>query len=97
MSNYFDSLDVDPLVLLNQPRHVLVERLRAKQVYDLRKSREFCEESLSEFIKQAWHIVEPANPYVGNWHIEFIAHHLEAITNGEITRLLINVPPGAQS
>jgi predicted phage terminase large subunit-like protein len=48
---------------------------------------------LAEFIKQAWHIVEPT-PYVHGWHIDAICEHLEAITNGQITRLLINVIPG---
>jgi predicted phage terminase large subunit-like protein len=57
--------------------------------------------SLVEFIKQAWHIVEPGAPYIHGWHIDFIADHLTAITdgieldNGRIyNRLLINVPPG---
>ena len=60
-----------------------------------------CEESLVEFIQQAWHIVEPGADYVHNWHVDMIAEHLEAITYGlEIedigiyNRLLINVPPG---
>lgn len=58
------------------------------------------EESLVDFIRQAWHIVEPGVPYVHGWHIDFICEHLEAITDGvEIddspyNRLLINVPPG---
>ena len=34
------------------------------------------ERSLAEFIKQAWHVVEPANPYIDNWHIGAIAEHL---------------------
>ena len=88
-------LNIDPYSLLGVPKHILVEKAKAKYVYDLRKSREMCEASLSEFIKQAWHVIEPAQPYVHNWHIDFIARHLEAITNGEINRLLINVPPGA--
>lgn len=88
-------IDVDPYDLLQEPKHVLIERLRAKQVYALRKSREACEASLSEFIKQAWHIIEPSQTYIHNWHIDFIAAHLEAISSGEINRLLINVPPGA--
>lgn len=29
------------------------------------------------------------------WHIDAMAEHLEAVTSGQITRLLINVPPGA--
>ena len=59
------------------------------------------EESLAEFIKQAWHVIEPAEPYVHGWHIDFICEHLEAITRGDelddgtpYNRLLVNVPPG---
>ena len=58
------------------------------------------EESLSEFIRQAWHVIEPGQPYVHGWHIDFLCEHLEAITRGEevdgkpYNRLLVNVPPG---
>ncbi|MGE7415457.1 phage terminase large subunit [Methylobacterium tarhaniae] len=52
------------------------------------------EESLAGFIRRAWPVIEPATPYVHGWHIDAIAEHLEAITDGQITRLLINVPPG---
>jgi len=48
--------------------------------------------SLSEFIRQAWPYVE-TRPYVHNWHIDAIADHLEAVTKGQIKRLIINVPP----
>jgi phage terminase large subunit-like protein len=54
-----------------------------------------CERSLSEFVKAAWHVLEPSTAYVSNWHIEAICQHLEAVTNGVITRLLINIPPGS--
>lgn len=50
--------------------------------------------SLSSFIKAAWHILEPGQTYVHGWHIDALSEHLEAVTRGEITRLLINVPPG---
>ena len=53
-----------------------------------------CEDSLAGFIRRAWHVIEPGMPYVHGWHIEAIAEHLEAITSGQIDRLLINVPPG---
>lgn len=53
-----------------------------------------CEKSLYKFTETMWEFVEPANPFVGNWHIETICEHLEAVTDGEITRLLINIPPG---
>lgn len=53
------------------------------------------EKSLYEFVKLMWSEVEPANPYVDGWHIKAICDHLQAITEGDILRLLINVPPGA--
>jgi predicted phage terminase large subunit-like protein len=31
---------------------------------------------------------------VHGWHIDAMAEHLEAVTAGQITRLLINIPPG---
>ncbi len=56
--------------------------------------REFCARSLAAFVRRAWPVVEPSAAYVHGWHIDAIAAHLEAVTRGEITRLLINVPPG---
>lgn len=56
--------------------------------------RELAERSLHEFVRQAWHVLEPAKPYSDNWHIQAICEHLEAIRNGHIRNLLINVPPG---
>ncbi len=53
-----------------------------------------CEESLAGFIRRAWHVIEPGQPYTHGWHIDAIAEHLEAVTAGKINRLLINVPPG---
>lgn len=49
--------------------------------------------SLYEFVKQAWHVVEPGVAFVPSWHIEQICEHLEAITSGDIRKLLINIPP----
>ena len=51
------------------------------------------DDDLYEFVKQAWHVVEPGVPFVPGWHIELICEHLQAITTGEIRRLLINIPP----
>ena len=49
--------------------------------------------SLYEFVRQAWHVVEPGAEFVPSWHIQVICEHLEAITSGEIRKLLINIPP----
>ena len=56
--------------------------------------RELCRRSLADFAKLAWHILEPATPLKWGWALDAICQHLEAVTNGEITRLLMNVPPG---
>lgn len=55
---------------------------------------ELCRRSLADFIRLAWPVIEPGQPYVHGWHIDAIADHLAAVTRGEINRLLINIPPG---
>lgn len=51
------------------------------------------ERSLRTYVELAWHILEPHTPFLQNWHIDLLSEHLEAVTAGEVTRLLINVPP----
>ena len=53
-----------------------------------------CADSLANFTRQSWHVLEPGQPYVHGWHLDAISEHLEAVTHGQITRLLITVPPG---
>lgn len=57
------------------------------------KMRRDASASLYEFVKQSWGVVEPGVPFVGSWHIETICEHLEAVSAGDIQRLLINIPP----
>lgn len=63
--------------------------------------KKLCADSLSQFVKRAWSVVEPGLTYIHGWHIDFICAHLEAITRGDrldsgdiYNRLLINIPPG---
>lgn len=56
--------------------------------------REYCARSLANFVREAWHVLEPGQPYIHGWHVDAICEHLEAITNGDLNRLLINIPPG---
>lgn len=49
--------------------------------------------SLREFARQAWHVVEPATPFVDGWHVGCIAEHLEALTALQLRKLIINIPP----
>lgn len=70
-----------------------LEEERERVAHDAERIRERCR-SLSGFIREAWHILEPNNAYVHGWHIDAIAQHLEAVTDGRISRLIINEPPG---
>ncbi|SDP78307.1 phage uncharacterized protein (putative large terminase), C-terminal domain-containing protein [Desulforhopalus singaporensis] len=56
-------------------------------------NKELAERSLSHFIRQAWKVIEPGTPYIHNWHIDAICEHLEAVTNGQLQDLVINIPP----
>jgi len=83
------------MTVINLPRGIDAKAQR--RLIEKRK----CELSLAEFVKAAWHVIEPEQPYCHGWHIDFICAHLEAITRGELNgdgtyynRLLINVPPG---
>ena len=71
----------------------LARRNQANQDNSVEASKERCK-TLAGFIREGWHLVEPLMPLVWNWHIDALCDHLEAVTRGEITRLLINVPPG---
>lgn len=68
------------------------ERKRVRE--DAQAIRDRCI-SLAGFVREAWHVLEPTQTYVHNWHIDAICAHLEAVTDGRINRLLINVPPGS--
>lgn len=57
--------------------------------------RELGRRSLAEFIRIAWPVMLPGDEYVHNWHIDAICEHLQAVVDGEIKRLIINVPPGS--
>ena len=56
---------------------------------------ELAKRSLLEFTRQAWPILEPARPLVEGWPIQAMCEHLEAVDRGEITKLLITIPPGS--
>jgi predicted phage terminase large subunit-like protein len=58
------------------------------------KIEEKAEESLLEFAKYVWPVVEPSTPFVTGWVLEAVCEHLEAVSYGYLRRLLINVPPG---
>lgn len=70
------------------------EALAYLEALQRRQEAKVYENSLIDFIEYAWPVVEPATPFRRGWAIEAICEHLEAVTKGEITRLVINVSPG---
>src|SRR6185436_10549974 len=59
-----------------------------------RVKTERAQRSFKAFVKQAWPILEPTAEFVDGLHIEAICSHLQAVTEGRIAHLIINVPPG---
>lgn len=82
MQNSFENTSVERLKLLASA----IDRLKALE------EAERLESSLIEFYKAAWQTIDPA-PYVDGWHLHAIAEHLEAVSNGDIRKLLITMPP----
>lgn len=48
---------------------------------------------LRGFVAWAWPLVEPATPFAQAWHIDYVCDVLEAVTAGQLTRVVINLPP----
>lgn len=76
------------------PRSERADLLAMLEEKELRQTRKACAASLATFVREAWQVVEPGTLYVHGPHIDVVCQKLEAVTRGEITRLLINIPPG---
>lgn len=68
-----------------------IERKRSGQT--LADQAEAWSADLYTFLKQAWPVLEPDTPFVEGWHIRSVCQHLEAVSAGELRRLIINIPP----
>ena len=51
-----------------------------------------CEDSLYTFLRNAWKYIDPSG-WRDGWPIEAVAEHLQAVVDGDIKRLIINIPP----
>ncbi len=45
------------------------------------------------FVRLCWPLLESSRSFVEGWHLDALALHLQAVSNGEIKRLLVNMPP----
>lgn len=74
------------------------DKIRFMKLLD-EKEKRLCEKSYYAFFEKAWEVMEPKNPYVPNWHVEYLCKILEE----EVHRigkklpkdkdLIINIPP----
>lgn len=51
------------------------------------------EDNLYEFVQEAWEYVDCDN-FIPTYHIKVVCDHLQAVADGKIKRLIINIPPG---
>lgn len=60
------------------------------------------EKAFRHFVRQAWHVVEPATPFQHNWHIDDLCDHLQSLIlwppathTPPIRNFLVTMPPRA--
>jgi hypothetical protein len=62
-------------------------RLKDKKITNLAKNK------MKYFLRKAFSIINPATKIKWNWHLNYICDILEAVADGKIKRLMINIPP----
>lgn len=71
-----------------------LDRVRVSHAETIEEDREAISKGgLLEFTRRAWGQIETVD-FREAWYHAAIAEHLEAVTIGEIKRLIINIPPG---
>ena len=68
-----------------------IER-RLSSIWEKRQEKKKLEGSLIDFFEAAWPQFDAA-PFMDNWHLHAVAEHLQAVSDGHIKKLLVNIPP----
>lgn len=53
---------------------------------------ELMRRDLYKFTREAWNVFDPAD-FLPSWHLDVICEHLTWVSTGDITRLIISMPP----
>lgn len=81
--------------MVSAERSLLLEELgRNPRTFRDAHAKRRCESRLIDFVELMWPVLDPGQPFIRSWPQEAICAHLEAVTDGRITKLAINVPPG---
>jgi predicted phage terminase large subunit-like protein len=68
--------------------------LNTPEAERVREQAAACKASFAEFFRQAWAVMEPAKSLIEGYHTDACLRHLQAVGDGEIRRLVANLPPG---
>ncbi len=55
---------------------------------------EECRRSFAAFVRRAWPLAGTTEPLIWGWHLDALCSHIQAVEEGQIRRLLINIAPG---
>jgi hypothetical protein len=69
-------------------REQLTLRVIARAKLPMAQERAELEGNLLKFVEAAWPSLDPA-PYQSTWAIDALCEHLQAVTQGQIKRLLV--------
>lgn len=75
------------------------EELRKKVLIERQLEKIRCERSYADFVKSAWHVLEPDTELIWNWHLDYLCDEVEkqlrriAAKEPREYHLVINVPP----
>lgn len=72
----------------------MMSSLKLTEADYLAAQRELYSRSMASYAQRFWSVLEPARPYIHNWHIDAICEHLEACAKGDIRKIYIAMPPG---
>jgi predicted phage terminase large subunit-like protein len=85
---------LSPEIEVDEQAERLAKLPEYQLAYDLwRESKERWKKSFFHFFLQAWTVLEPETKFKNNWHIGLIAEYLHAVRDGQIQKLVINIPP----
>ena len=62
-------------------------------MYNARLMQAVLRSDLLGFLQKAFQELEPGTAFLPNWHYQHLAYKLGQVANGEVKRLIINVPP----
>lgn len=83
------------MVVLNKSRlsEKDIEAIAGSSMRDARWALSAPRHSFTKFLREAWPILEPANPLIDDWYVDLLCEYLQQVTDGKIQKLLINIPP----